>query len=134
MKQTGWRRSSVVVLVKAVLVVLVVLGALLLAGLGLWLSRERIVDDIFAGFEGRTELDLVAELAIPLPVRVIVEALGLDDANGLLRFSPSGRPICLAIKPAKMSPKLPVGTPPGRKGGPFCPTLLGWSDRRYAPG
>jgi len=42
---------------------------------------ERIVDDIFAGFEGRSEFDLVEELAIPLPVRVIVEALGLDDAD-----------------------------------------------------
>ncbi len=40
---------------------------------------QRIVDDLFAGLEGRTEFDLVEELAIPLPVRVIVEALGLDD-------------------------------------------------------
>lgn len=42
---------------------------------------QRIVDDIFAGLEGRTEFDLVKELAIPLPVRVIIEALGLDDAD-----------------------------------------------------
>ena len=42
---------------------------------------ERIVDDIFAGFQDRSEFDLVEELAIPLPVRVIVEALGLDDAD-----------------------------------------------------
>ena len=42
---------------------------------------QRIVDDIFAGFQGRSEFDLVEELAIPLPVRVIVEALGLDDAD-----------------------------------------------------
>lgn len=42
---------------------------------------KRIVDDIFAGLEGREEFDLVKELAIPLPVRVIVETLGLDDAD-----------------------------------------------------
>lgn len=42
---------------------------------------RRIVDDLFAGLEGRDEFDLVAELAIPLPVRVIVEALGLDDRD-----------------------------------------------------
>ena len=42
---------------------------------------ERIVDDIFADFAGRSELDLVTELAVPLPVRVIIEALGLDDAD-----------------------------------------------------
>jgi cytochrome P450 family 142 subfamily A polypeptide 1 len=42
---------------------------------------QRIVDDIFAGFQGRHEFDLVEELAVPLPVRVIVEALGLDDAD-----------------------------------------------------
>ena len=42
---------------------------------------QRIVDDIFSGLEGKTEFDLVKELAIPLPVRVIVEALGLDDAD-----------------------------------------------------
>ena len=29
---------------------------------------ERIVDDIFAGFQDRSEFDLVEELAIPLPV------------------------------------------------------------------
>ncbi len=40
---------------------------------------QRIVDDLFAGLEGQTEFDLVKELAIPLPVRVIVEALGLRD-------------------------------------------------------
>jgi len=42
---------------------------------------QNIVDDIFAGLEGRDEFDLVKEIAIPLPVRVIVEALGLDDAD-----------------------------------------------------
>ncbi len=42
---------------------------------------ERIVADIFTGLEGRREFDLVEELAIPLPVRVIVEALGLDDRD-----------------------------------------------------
>jgi cytochrome P450 family 142 subfamily A polypeptide 1 len=42
---------------------------------------QRIVDDIFSGLEGKPEFDLVTELAIPLPVRVIVEALGLDDAD-----------------------------------------------------
>jgi cytochrome P450 family 142 subfamily A polypeptide 1 len=42
---------------------------------------ERIVDDIFAGLKGKSEFDLVKELAIPLPVRVIIEALGLDDAD-----------------------------------------------------
>ncbi|MHA7837825.1 MAG: cytochrome P450 [bacterium] len=41
----------------------------------------RIVDDLFDGLKGRTEFDLVSELAIPLPVRVIVEALGLDDSD-----------------------------------------------------
>ena len=40
---------------------------------------QRIVDDLFDRVEGRTEFDLVKELAIPLPVRVIVEALGLQD-------------------------------------------------------
>ncbi|MEM9177837.1 MAG: hypothetical protein AAGC67_21735, partial [Myxococcota bacterium] len=40
---------------------------------------QRIVDDLFERVEGRTEFDLVKELAIPLPVRVIVEALGLRD-------------------------------------------------------
>jgi len=42
---------------------------------------RRIVDDLFARLEGRREFDLVAELAVPLPVRVILEALGLDDAD-----------------------------------------------------
>lgn len=42
---------------------------------------QRIVDDLFDGLKDRTEFDLVAELAIPLPVRVIVEALGLDDSD-----------------------------------------------------
>lgn len=42
---------------------------------------ERIVDDIFRGLAGRRELDLVKEIAIPLPVRVIVETLGLADAD-----------------------------------------------------
>ena len=42
---------------------------------------RRIVDELFAGLEGRSEFDLVSELAIPLPVRVIVEALGLDDRD-----------------------------------------------------
>ena len=42
---------------------------------------QRIVDDLFAKLEGREEFDVVSELAIPLPVRVILEALGLDDAD-----------------------------------------------------
>lgn len=42
---------------------------------------QAIVDDLFDRLEGRTEFDLVKELAIPLPVRVIVEALGLDQAE-----------------------------------------------------
>lgn len=42
---------------------------------------RRIVDDVFAGLEGRSEFDLVKEIAIPVPVRVIVEALGLDDRD-----------------------------------------------------
>ncbi|MFO0690961.1 MAG: cytochrome P450 [Myxococcota bacterium] len=42
---------------------------------------ERIVDDLFRGLAGRRELDLVKEIAIPLPVRVIVETLGLPDAD-----------------------------------------------------
>ena len=42
---------------------------------------QRILDDIFSGLEGRDEFDLVKELAIPLPVRVIIEALGLDEAE-----------------------------------------------------
>jgi len=42
---------------------------------------RRIVDDLFRGLAGRKEFDLVKELAIPLPVRVIVEALGLDDRD-----------------------------------------------------
>jgi cytochrome P450 family 142 subfamily A polypeptide 1 len=40
---------------------------------------ERIVDDLFSKLAGRSEFDLVKDLAIPLPVRVILEALGLDD-------------------------------------------------------
>ena len=40
---------------------------------------QRIVDDLAERLEGRTEFDLVKEFAIPLPVRVIVEALGLRD-------------------------------------------------------
>lgn len=42
---------------------------------------DRIVDDIFRGLSGRREFDLVKEIAIPLPVRVIVETLGLPDAD-----------------------------------------------------
>ena len=42
---------------------------------------RRIVDDLFAGLEGREEFDLVKEIAIPLPVRVIIETLGLDDRD-----------------------------------------------------
>ena len=42
---------------------------------------KRIVDDIFDGLQGRAEFDLVKELAIPLPVRVIIEALGLEDSE-----------------------------------------------------
>jgi cytochrome P450 family 142 subfamily A polypeptide 1 len=38
---------------------------------------QRIVDDIFRGLEGRREFDLVKEIAIPLPVRFIIEMLGL---------------------------------------------------------
>ncbi len=42
---------------------------------------ERIVDDLFSKIAGRAEFDLVKELAVPLPVRVILEALGLDDED-----------------------------------------------------
>ncbi len=42
---------------------------------------QRIVDDIFRGLAGKREFDLVKEIAIPLPVRVIVETLGLDDQD-----------------------------------------------------
>lgn len=42
---------------------------------------QRIVDDIFRGLAGRREFDLVKEIAIPLPVRVIVETLGLEDRD-----------------------------------------------------
>lgn len=42
---------------------------------------ERIVDDIFSNLAGRRDLDLVKEIAIPLPVRVIVETLGLVDRD-----------------------------------------------------
>ncbi|MEZ4356194.1 MAG: cytochrome P450 [Myxococcota bacterium] len=42
---------------------------------------REIVDDLFEGLEGRSEFDLVQELAIPFPVRVIVGTLGLDDAD-----------------------------------------------------
>jgi len=42
---------------------------------------RRIVDDLFSKLEGRSEFDVVKDLAIPLPVRVILEALGLDDED-----------------------------------------------------
>ncbi len=42
-------------------------------------SVARIVDDLFERLGDKREFDLVRELAIPLPVRVILEALGLDD-------------------------------------------------------
>ncbi|MEZ4333233.1 MAG: cytochrome P450 [Myxococcota bacterium] len=42
---------------------------------------QRLVDDVFRGLAGRREFDLVKEIAIPLPVRVIVETLGLADAD-----------------------------------------------------
>jgi cytochrome P450 family 142 subfamily A polypeptide 1 len=42
---------------------------------------QRIVDDLFSKLEGRSEFDVVKDLAIPLPVRVILEALGLDDGD-----------------------------------------------------
>lgn len=42
---------------------------------------QRIVDEIFRGLAGRREFDLVAEIAIPLPVRFIVEMLGLADRD-----------------------------------------------------
>ena len=44
-RRSRWRRKRWAAL-------LVVLGALLLAGLGLWLSRERIVDDIIRSLGG----------------------------------------------------------------------------------
>lgn len=42
---------------------------------------QRIVDDLFGKLAGKNEFDLVKDLAIPLPVRVILEALGLDDGD-----------------------------------------------------
>src|SRR5690606_23120131 len=42
---------------------------------------QRLVDDLFRGLAGRREFDLVKEIAIPLPVRVIVETLGLPAAD-----------------------------------------------------
>ena len=42
---------------------------------------QHIVDDIFGGLAGRREFDLVEEIAIPLPVRFIVEMLGLSDRD-----------------------------------------------------
>jgi cytochrome P450 family 142 subfamily A polypeptide 1 len=42
---------------------------------------QRIVDDLADRLEGQREFDLVKEFAIPLPVRVIVEALGLRDED-----------------------------------------------------
>lgn len=42
---------------------------------------QRLVDDVFQKLAGRRAFDLVAEIAIPLPVRVIVETLGLPDAD-----------------------------------------------------
>ena len=42
---------------------------------------QRIVDDLADRLEGQAEFDLVKEFAIPLPVRVIVEALGLRDED-----------------------------------------------------
>jgi cytochrome P450 family 142 subfamily A polypeptide 1 len=42
---------------------------------------QRIVDEIFRGLAGRREFDLVKEIAIPLPVRVIIETLGLEDRD-----------------------------------------------------
>ncbi|MEM7412256.1 MAG: cytochrome P450 [Myxococcota bacterium] len=39
------------------------------------------VDDLFVKIEGQPEFDLVKSLAIPLPVRVILHALGLPDAE-----------------------------------------------------
>jgi cholest-4-en-3-one 26-monooxygenase len=42
---------------------------------------QRIVDDIFRGLAGKREFDLVKEIAIPLPVRFILEILGLEDAE-----------------------------------------------------
>ena len=42
---------------------------------------QRIVDDLADRLEGQSEFDLVKEFAIPLPVRVIVEALGLRDED-----------------------------------------------------
>ncbi len=42
---------------------------------------QRIVGEIFDGLAGRKEFDLVKEIAIPLPVRFIVEMLGLAEAD-----------------------------------------------------
>lgn len=51
-------------------------------GVRLFESRvERIVDDLFAQIGEKEEFDVVEDLAIPLPVRVILEALGLDDGD-----------------------------------------------------
>ncbi len=40
---------------------------------------QRIVDDLIDKLGDKHEFDVVRDLAIPLPVRVILEALGLDD-------------------------------------------------------
>ncbi|MEZ4278578.1 MAG: cytochrome P450 [Myxococcota bacterium] len=42
---------------------------------------QHIVDDIFGGLVGKREFDLVKEIAIPLPVRFIIEMLGLADED-----------------------------------------------------
>jgi cytochrome P450 len=39
------------------------------------------VEELFAGFEGQEKIDLVEELAAPLPVIVIAELLGLDPGR-----------------------------------------------------
>ncbi len=39
---------------------------------------REIADDLFAAMDARGECDLVADLAVPLPVRVIAELLGVD--------------------------------------------------------
>ena len=38
---------------------------------------QQVVDDLIDGFEGREDVDLIAELALPLPVTMISELLGM---------------------------------------------------------
>lgn len=42
---------------------------------------EQIVDELLADLDGRTELDVVADFALPLPIRVVTDLLGLPAAD-----------------------------------------------------